>query len=349
MNKLQNRNFEWIIHVLVWVAMFSLPTAFVLSSGRGFGDLFLHFWTQLIALAILFYLNYFFLVKLWLYRDKQLFYVLINLLLLFTFSMGRDLLIDVFSVAPQGRGGRGNKQKPPFGFRFYIDFLIYLIPIAFAFAIQSGKRMLHIEALKKEADSIKLQSELQHLKFQLQPHFFFNALNNIYSSIDIDPGQAKTAIHSLSKLMRYFLQKSEEEKVSLADELDFLNKYIDLMKMRLTDKTSVSVHFPEIIPEVSIPPLVLISLVENAFKHGVSASQPSKIDIGLSVDERQVNFTTFNTSFPKQSDDRSGSGIGLKNLEKRLQLLYPKNHRFETKLINNIFTVNLAIPIREEK
>lgn len=346
MNKLQNRNFEWIIHVLVWVAMFSLPTAFVLSSGKGFGDLFLHFWTQLIALGILFYLNYFFLVKLWLYRDKKLLYVLINLLLLFTFSMSRDLLIDFFATAPRGRSG---KQKPPFGFRFYIDFLVYLIPIAFAFAIQSGKRMLHIEALKKEADRIKLQSELQHLKFQLQPHFFFNALNNIYSSIDIDPAQAKTAIHSLSKLMRYFLQKSEEEKVSLADELDFLNKYIELMKMRLTDKTSVSVHFPEVIPDVSIPPLVLISLVENAFKHGVSASQPSKIDIGLSVDERQVNFTTFNTSFPKQSDDRSGSGIGLKNLEKRLQLLYPKNHRFETKLINNVFTVNLAIPIREEK
>lgn len=346
MNKLQNRNFEWIIHVLVWVAMFSLPTAFVLSSGKGFGDVFLHLWTQLMALAILFYLNYFFLVKLWLYRDKKLFYVLINFLLLFTFSMSRDLLIDMFTAVPQGRG---SKQKPPFGFRFYIDFLIYLIPIAFAFAIQSGKRMLHMEALKQEADSIKLQSELQHLKFQLQPHFFFNALNNIYSSIDIDPGQAKIAIHSLSKLMRYFLQKSEEEKVSLADELDFLNKYIDLMKMRLTDKTSVSVHFPEIIPDVSIPPLVLISLVENAFKHGVSASQPSKIDIGLSIDERQVNFTTFNTSFPKQSDDRSGSGIGLKNLEKRLQLLYPKNHRFETKLINNVFTVNLAIPIREEK
>ncbi len=257
--------------------------------------------------------------------------------------MGRDVLIELFADIPQDRK---DKPKPPFGFRFYLDFLIYLIPIAFAFAIQSGKKMLHIESLKKEADNIKLQAELQHLKFQLQPHFFFNALNNIYSSIDSNPIQAKTAIHSLSKLMRYFLQKSEEDKVSLSEELDFISRYIDLMKMRLTEKTAVVVHFPEAIPNVHIPPLILISLVENAFKHGVSATQESTIDISISVNEQMILFTALNTNFPKHVDDRSGSGIGLSNLQKRLELLYPNEHRFEAKVFNNLFTVQLSIPIQ---
>lgn len=342
MSKSTNKNVEWIVHVLIWIILFTLPSAFFASSGRPFKDLFLHFWTQLITIAALFYINYFVLVKMWLYDNKKWVFIVSNIGLLIVFVLGRDFLIENFASPPQDGGG---KRKPPFGFRFYLDFLVYMIPVAFAFAMQSAKRIMHIESIKKEADNIKLQAELQHLKFQLQPHFFFNALNNIYASIDVAPDQAKASIHSLSKLMRYFLQKSEEESVSLVDEIDFLNRYIDLMRIRLTDSTSVNVHFPDVLPNVKVPPLILISLVENAFKHGISATQHSEIDIGLKVDDRELSFTTFNTDFPKPTDDRSGSGIGLSNLQKRLQLLYPKAHRFETKRIDNIFTVNIAFPI----
>lgn len=345
MNKTSNKNYEWIIHILVWIGLFALPSAFFISSGRPFKDLFLHFWTQLIAIATLFYVNYFVLVKHWMYQNKKWPFIILNIALLVFFVWGRDFLIDNFSSPPDGGKVR---RKPPIGFRFYIDFLVYLIPIAFAFAIQSAKRALHIEAIKKEADNIKLQSELQHLKFQLQPHFFFNALNNIYSSIDLDPNQAKTAIHSLSKLMRYFLQKSEEEAVSLSDEIDFLTRYINLMKMRLTAKTTVEVAFPEVLPNVKMPPLILISLVENAFKHGVSATENSKIQFELNFDGNDIHFTTVNSNFPKRDDDKSGSGIGLSNLRKRLQILYPNHHQFETQLEDKQFHVRLSIPVQQE-
>lgn len=342
MNKTGNKSFEWLIHILVWVVLLSLPAAFAFSSGRMLKDVFLHFWTQVIFLAVVFYLNYFVLLPLWSKPGKRIVYIVINFLLILGLSYLRNHLIFFFGDMPN-RGG--NKPPPPLAFRFYIDFLVYLIPVAFAFAIQSGKKIMHIESLKKEADNIKLESELKHLKFQLQPHFFFNSLNNIYASIDSDPVQAKTAIHSLSKLMRYFLQQSEQDKVSLREELDFLNRYIELMKMRMTDKTSVNVSFPNDIPGISIPPLILISLVENAFKHGVSATEKSAINIELKTSESEIHFTTTNTNFPKQADDRSGSGIGLSNLEKRLQLLYPNTHSFTTQLNDNIFNVNLVIPI----
>jgi len=344
MNKATNKNFEWIIHVLIWVVLFALPAVLMLSRGGSFNELFLHSWTQLIALAIIFYLNYLFLLDLWISRKQKLLFIVINLVLLISLSYLRNDLIMNFGDASRRPNG---KAPPNFAFRLYLDFLIYLVPVAFAFAIESGKRILSIETVKKEADRIKLQAELQHLKFQLQPHFFFNSLNNIYSLIDTDPSHAKTAIHSLSKLMRYFLQKSDEEKVSLYDELDFLTRYIELMKMRLTDKTTVTVQFPEQIPDVQVPPLALISLVENAFKHGVSASRPSEINISVRSTDKEIIFIAYNTNFPKNTEDRSGSGIGLSNLQKRLQLLYPHHHQFETQIKDNIFTVKLVFPVQQ--
>src|SRR5699024_8583036 len=161
---------------------------------------------------------------------------------------------------------------PPLALLWYSDFLIYLIPIAFAIAIKSGKRLTNLEVYRTEAENAKLQAELQTLKYQLQPHFFFNSLNNIYSLIETEPDKARKSMHSLSKLMRHVLQASNLSSISLKEEIDFLTKYIALMKVRLTDSTHVVTDFPKIVPDIQIAPLLFISLVENAFKHGVSAN-----------------------------------------------------------------------------
>ncbi|MGB5555242.1 MAG: histidine kinase, partial [Flavobacteriaceae bacterium] len=200
----------------------------------------------------------------------------------------------------------------------YIQMVSYMAPLLFSIAVKSTKRWVKTEAERKEAENVKLQSELQHLHYQLQPHFFFNSLNNIYSLVDSSPDQAKSSIHSLSKLMRYMLYETNMELVPLSKEIDFMKKYIDLMKLRVSDKTMVNYSFPSEETPIRIAPLLFISLIENAFKHGVSATKTSQIDITMTCYDGTIKFSVENTNFPKKTEDKSGSGIGLQNLEKRL-------------------------------
>ncbi|WP_233530758.1 sensor histidine kinase [Gelidibacter salicanalis] len=232
---------------------------------------------------------------------------------------------------------------PPFKMIIYVQMLSYLAPVLFSAAIKTTKRLIKTEAQRKEATNFKLESELQHLHYQLQPHFFFNSLNNIYSMVDISPEQAKKSIHSLSKLMRYMLYETNMDLVPLSKEIDFIKKYIDLMKLRVSDKTEVSYNFPEEETGIKIAPLLFISLIENAFKHGVSATKESYINISMTSNEKTVQFAIENDNFPKKTDDKSGSGIGLQNLEKRLELLYPNKHSFNTSVKDNNFLIDLKI------
>ncbi len=194
-----------------------------------------------------------------------------------------------------------------------------------------------------EAANVKLQSELQYLHYQLQPHFFFNSLNNIYALVDISPDQAKKTIHSLSKLMRYMLYETNIEFVALYKEVDFMKKYIDLMKLRISDKTEVIYTFSNVDIEIKVAPLLFISLIENAFKHGVSASKESSIDINMTTNDKKILFTIKNNNFPKRTEDKSGSGMGIHNIQKRLELLYPDKYNFKTTIKENRFVVHLEI------
>ena len=218
-----------------------------------------------------------------------------------------------------------------------------MAPLLFSIALKSTKRWVKTEAERKEATNVKLKSELQHLHYQLQPHFFFNSLNNIYALVDISPEQAKKSIHSLSKLMRYMLYETTDESVSLTKEIDFMKKYIELMKLRVSDKTVVNYSFPSEETGITIAPLLFISLIENAFKHGVSASKESTININITCTNKTVLFTIENDNFPKKTTDKSGSGIGLPNIEKRLELLYPNNNSFKTEVKDNHYRATLKI------
>jgi LytS/YehU family sensor histidine kinase len=227
----------------------------------------------------------------------------------------------------------------------YIDIISFSVPIIFSLALKTIQRWVKTEAERVEAANIKLQSELQHLKYQLQPHFFFNSLNNIYSLVDISPEMAKQTIHSLGKLMRYLLYETNNEKVSLIKEINFMTNYIELMKLRMNDATQVHYSFPVLKQDLNIAPLLFISLIENAFKHGVSADKASPIVFEMKIDDKHLTFYSENHNFPKTETDKSGSGIGLDNLEKRLSLLYPEKHSFTEKVEKDIFSVNLQIEI----
>lgn len=339
----KNKKITILAHLLVWIILFSMPYLLSYDQDQNIDRLCAHFWVPVVFWSIIFYFNYFVLIDRLLFTKKTLRYIIINGFMIAFFLFLKEYLeghiFNPLNDIPSRNKGAG----PPFKIFIYIQTLSYLAPLLFSIVIKSTQRWIKTEAERKEATNVKLESELQHLHYQLQPHFFFNSLNNIYAMVDISPEQAKTSIHSLSKLMRYMLYETNEEKVSLSKEIDFMKKYIDLMKLRVSDKTVVNYSFPTNETGIKIAPLLFISLIENAFKHGVSASKESTIEINMTTQENVVLFTIENDNFPKMIADKSGSGIGLSNIEKRLALLYPNKNKFETVVKDNRFRVHLEI------
>jgi len=191
--------------------------------------------------------------------------------------------------------------------------------------VQRGQRDAQI---RQELEQEKLSTELSWLKAQINPHFFFNTLNNIYALTLLDGDEAREAIHRLSRMMRYVLYDTQSRTAPLSQELLFVRDYIDLMQLRLTDNVQVHYDTPHPLHEAPIAPMILLTFVENAFKHGVSALAPSYIRIVV----RQPTPGTLevevrNPIFPDRPvalDENHG--IGLVNTRRRLDLLYPGRH-----------------------
>ncbi|MEO9571886.1 MAG: histidine kinase [Polaribacter sp.] len=342
---IQNKNITLISHFLVWFVLFSMPYLLSYGQEQDLNRVFIHFWIPLLLSAILFYLNYFILIDKFLFTKKTFWFVAINLFLIALFIYCKESIESIYFqdlIKKRPIGEKGN-TGPPFKMFIYVQMVSYMAPLLFSIALKTTKRWNKTEAARKEAANFKLQSELQHLHYQLQPHFFFNSLNNIYALVDLSPEQAKTSIHSLGKLMRYMLYDTNVEFIALSKEIDFIKKYIELMKLRVSNKTTVNYKFPTEETGIKIAPLLFISLIENAFKHGVSASKESEININLFCENKKVCFQIENDNYPKKTNDKSGSGIGLQNLEKRLKLLYPSQYHFTTSLQNNKFLVTFHI------
>ena len=196
---------------------------------------------------------------------------------------------------------------------------------------------------KRLADLEKqnLEQQLEYLKYQINPHFLMNTLNNIHALVDIDPEKAKTTILELSKMMRFVLYEGNKQVVPLDREISFLQNYITLMKLRYTDKVQISVEVPEVLPNKEVPPLMFITFVENAFKHGVSYRQASFIDIVVSVDDAKLTFSCANSRIPKEEDKHDG--VGLRNVKQRLDLIYEDRYTLDIKDEPDRYTVILMI------
>jgi len=314
-------------HLLVWLVLFSLP--YLLSSGQfqTRPNILVHVWIPLVFYALLFYGNYYFLIEKLFFQDKVALYLVINMiaitLLIFINQEIKDVLSQRFDMFKPPMEG------PPKRFFIYRDIVSFIVPIIFAFGFKLSEHWFKTESERKMIENQRLQAELQQLKYQLQPHFFFNSLNNIYSMIEIAPDKAKQTIHTLSKLMRYLFNDADAKLVPLKSEITFMTQYIEIMKLRFSDKTKVSYEFPNLQQEVMIPSLLFISLIENAFKHGVSATTDSEIRFEMKLIDNWLVFTSSNTNFAKDKEDKSGSGIGLNNVKKQLALLFPDKHQLE--------------------
>ena len=195
-----------------------------------------------------------------------------------------------------------------------------------------------LERLERE----NLEQQLEYLRYQINPHFFMNTLNNIHALVDIDPEQAKETILELSKMMRFVLYEGNKQGVPLSREFDFIRHYMALMQLRYTDKVRIDLDLPDEVPDRQIPPLILVTFIENAFKHGVSYQRDSFVEVKASVAHNELQFSCRNSKADKPNEEKGG--VGLSNVRKRLNLLYGSNYALR---INNAedYSVELNIPL----
>ncbi len=217
-----------------------------------------------------------------------------------------------------------------------ISVLVNLMAIGIALSI----RYLMRQTEKKQRE---VEAELAWLKNQINPHFLFNTLNNISSLAQIDGDETQEAIMQLSDLLRYAMYETNKPKVPLEGEVEFMRNYIELMKLRCNEMTEVNSAFIVHSSKLEIAPLLFISLIENAFKHGMDSNAPATISISLVQTGDTLVFTCDNTNNPKPTKDRSGSGIGLENTRRRLELLYHGRYQWEQTLENNIYHVCITL------
>lgn len=355
---------ELFIHILGWVLLFGFPFFFMNRQGNNTISLTEYFRHSAVPLSffVVFYANYLYLIPKFFFRQQVRRYVIINIIFVAIVSLGLHFWQQMnFPPIPKPPLPPMDKMMKEFhpekfapsNWTFYFrDLLSLAITVGLSLTIKMSYRWTETEAArneaeksKAEAEKSKTEAELKNLKNQLNPHFLLNTLNNIYALITFSPEKAQQAVHDLSKLLRYVLYDNNQTYVPLKKEVEFMQNYIELMKIRLSDNVKVDAKFSILSnADTKIAPLLFISLIENAFKHGISYSAPSFINIKLEEHENgNIECNIYNSYFPKNEHDKSGSGIGLESLQKRLELLYPGLYIWQKEIKDNIYFSRLVI------
>lgn len=350
----QHIRFRWnpvFIHILAWTIVFLFPLLFIerVESMRRIHDFSLmRFYIQPISIAIVFYINYLWLIDRVLFRKKPVQFILYNLLLIVVanvviYLMHHMLLPNEFIPRHPGPGPRPPRPV----FMQWQDFITLALMVGLSVAIKMTQKWIVTEKERKQLEQERTEAELKNLKNQLNPHFLFNTLNNIYSLIAISPDRAQSAVLELSKMLRYVLYENAQAYVPMEKELEFNHNYIELMRLRLARHVKVEVDMPRgLCRGYQIAPLLFITLIENAFKHGTSATEPSFVTIVMREPSPGViECRIENSCFPKNENDKSGSGIGLKNLSRQLELLYPGKYTLHAESDTRVYRSSLTIDL----
>jgi sensor histidine kinase YesM len=328
-----------LVHLLFWAAFLFLPLVFFDTYDER--TRFLRFWGyQIILSAIYFYLNYLFFIPKILFRKKLVLYILILFL-----AMGLMMLITYFYREILHNVGIYKHRAEGFDWKVVY---IPIFPCVTAFAISTFIRMtgewFQGERNKQLLENEKLESELGFLKSQISPHFLYNTLNNICSLARKKSDETENALIKLSDIMRYMMDDSKEDRVLLSKEIEYLNNYIELQRLRISEKVKIGFTISGDPHSMTIEPMLLIPFVENAFKHGVSCVDEAVISISMDIGKDHLHFNVENRIFKNANADLpSEPGIGLKNVRRRLELLYPDKHVLSISEEGTSFRVDLTI------
>jgi two-component system LytT family sensor kinase len=329
-----------LLHILFWVVLFTLPSLFRPRQDSNVQQqaesmrFFYQYIVNSISWVCLFYLNSFLLMPAFVNRKKYLRYgfsliavfIALSLVNWLSFSLIRPLAHFSFGL---------------FVF-FYMFPCIFILACSIAFSMFRDKLLSERRTIQKETENLK--TELAFLRSQVSPHFMFNVLNNMVSLARKKSDQLEPSLFKLSSLLRYMLYETDEEKVLLEREVEYLQSYIDLQLQRFGSKVRVNLVMEDYDRNCFIEPMLLIPFVENAFKHGTGFKQNSEINIELKTMNSLLEFTVRNyyDDTVVQVKDKT-SGIGLQNVKRRLDLLYRNQHKLIIEQKENFFTVILQL------
>ena len=281
--------------------------------------------------VVVYLLNFYLCVPMLWFRHRRWQFVVANVVL--TLTSNAHVIFKDFKSLPEN-------MLAGYSSFLIIALLVNLMAIFIALSIRYVMR----QSEKKQKE---VEAELAWLKNQINPHFLFNTLNNISSLTQIDADKAQDTVMQLSDLLRYAMYETNKQKVPLEGEVEFMRNYIDLMKLRCNEMTTVSEEIAVEDGKAEVAPLLFISLIENAFKHGMNSNAPATINICLTQKDDTLIFTCDNTNNPKPTKDRSGSGIGLENTRRRLDLLYQGRYQWEQTITpKNIYHVKITLNIK---
>lgn len=335
------------VHIAAWACFFLLPMVFFPRNdnfpvSNAFVWMFICIDAYLLGF---YYLNSQVLIPRFLVNRKWLIYTALVIAALLVFTQIPKLFEDAIraDLPPRikkiGSGRRRSYLPYPFTGTTALFFLVLMVSTS----VRLIQEWLASEEKQAEVEREKLNTELYFLKAQINPHFLFNTLNNIYSLAVVKSDATAPAVMKLSSIMRYVISDTKQHWVPLEKEVKFIQDYIALQQVRLTDKVHIQLNIDGNINDHQIAPLIFIPFVENAFKYGISTKEHSHIDISLQMDATELNFTVDNRIVSIESTAEENTGIGLKNTRRRLEILYPGKHQLNISNDNQHFHVHLKL------
>jgi len=320
-----NKHIAGLCHVALWAFLFLSPLTYWRGTGIKFVQ-YLMYCMQPLMLMIIFYANYLYLAPRFFVAGKHRYDLLINLVMITTFGIAlhywTDYANDLYGVHVRFDDTINDVTN------ILRDCLNFAIFAGGSTALALARKWFTADQKLQESETARAKAELYNLRSQINPHFLLNTLNNIYALTAIDQERAQDAIQQLSKMLRHMLYDNQESSVALNDELQFLENYISLMKIRLSANVDVTFTHNVEVPGVRIAPLIFISLIENAFKHGISPTEQCFVHIEINATDHDINCRIENSNHPKSNQDRSGHGIGLNQVQRRLDLAYPNHYKW---------------------
>lgn len=280
---------------------------------------------QYTVLITVFYSNAYVIVPRLLLRNRMAQYIMTTVALVIVIMLISSVVDMMLDLPERIYKIIGSSRKDEGGYDIFMLFSLLLV-LGISSSITVIQHWQLDTRRRQELQQQQITSELSFLKAQIHPHFLFNTLNNIYSLTFVDIESSRKSLHKLSWMMRYMLYDARNDGSPLHNEFRLLEDYVSLMRLRLNKHTEVMLNIAPAVHEWSIAPMLLLPFVENAFKHGVSASQPSKIDIKIQLEGTRLILDVKNPVFLQKSEMAESGGIGLANTERRLKLLYKNRH-----------------------
>jgi hypothetical protein len=369
------KNIELILFILIWMVVFSIPFFShrlnnTINWNKVIGE-----WIRMSSYLFIFVINILVLVPVYLFQKKYAFYIGLSFLAIILIA-GISILLGLYltpsqpvSMPPMDLGPGmppmelGGAMPPPIGYKaipppeqksiimiLADNIIISILIVGAGAAVKMLEQWLNEENRRKDVEKEQLKTELAFLRHQVSPHFFMNTLNNIHALIDINTEDAKNTIIELSTMMRYLLYETAQGKTTLKKEIGFIESYIALMQLRFPKKVNITLDVPPSLQDAQIPPMLFISFLENAFKHGVGYQTESFVSFKLENENDYLKCIIRNSKHnTMESIDKSHSGIGLTNIKKSLMLLFGTDYVLNIHESDKEFEVQLTFPLYENK